>query len=107
LLLYLDEVDQYEEEEGEGDLAPSVEDVIDDEANDDDEFSTMIKATSSAVKKTSPIAIGTGIIRKFDDIADEDDEEIHSNKRKCNIDRSPLKSIEDEKPDFDVFGFSG
>jgi len=47
-----------------------------------------------------------GIIRKFDDIDDEQQNNL-SNKRKCNINRGSLKSNEDIKPDFDVFGFDG
>ncbi|CAF1459032.1 unnamed protein product [Rotaria sordida] len=89
--------------EEEHDLAPNVEDIIENIDDDDDDNNNYeqiptIKSISSASKKQ------IGIIRKFDEIDDDDD---LSNKRKCNIIRASFKSNDDEKPDFDVFGFDG
>ncbi|CAF4029932.1 unnamed protein product [Rotaria sordida] len=82
--------EDYDDEE---DLAPNVEDII--EGDEDIEQIPTIKSVSSANKKQ------IGYIRKFDE------QEDLSDKRKLNIDRSSFKSNDDEKPDFDVFGFDG
>jgi uncharacterized C2H2 Zn-finger protein len=65
-------------DEQEQDLAPHVEDIA--EGDEDIEQIPTIKSISSAGKKR------VAVIRKFDDIEGEDQEEF-SNKRKCNINR--------------------
>ncbi|CAF1162145.1 unnamed protein product [Adineta steineri] len=82
-------------DEEEQDLAPIVEDIID--GDDDFEQIPTIKSISSAGRKQ------LGIIRKFDEIENDDDDDGLSHKRKCIINRDE----HDEKPDFDVFGFNG
>lgn len=107
-------------DEEEFDLAPNVEDIIDEDDETFNEPISTIKSISSANRKQM------GIVRKFEDL-EQDPSENFSTKRKCSINRSKTKrffsfvlfsfrmfsrldtykSMGDEKADFDVFGFDG
>lgn len=82
------EPDEYDEDEQamldeeELDLAPSVEDIIDED--DASEQLPTIKSISSAHRKQ------IGIVRKFDDL-EPDVHDNHPNKRSCTINRSKSK----------------